>query len=360
MTMQVIPAYARQHLAAGAVAAGLAVTIGSLATMLARPIAGRWADQLGGRPIIMTGALLGAVGALAHLAATTIPMLIGARLILGAGEGAVFTAALGWVLSGAAPARRGQIAGHFGLSMWSGLAGGPVLGAALLAISGYRAVWLLACCLPIIAWLLLLRTPNSIPTSTPAKAARRALFPREARLPAASIAFASIGYGVIAAFLVPRFAALRLPGEQFALAIFGVAFMLTRFLGSPAVDRCGASAVLVLALIVETLGLLGLSLASKPWLVFSFTVVAGAGISMVYPCLASLVAAAAQAHERSAALGSMTSAWDLGLAIGGPLGGVVAGATNAGPFAIAAIAALLAMLPRAARPRPALAPLQRS
>lgn len=360
MTIQVIPVYAREHMGANAVAAGLAVTIGSLATMVARPIAGRVADQKGARPIVMIGSILGSIGGLAHLIATNIPMLVAARLILGAGEGALFTAAIGWVLADADSTRRGKIAGHFGLSMWTGLAGGPVLGAVFLVIGGYDAVWLAACLLPIMGWLLLLRSPRAAPPLPSGHDGRRALFPRAAWAPGISMAFASIGYGVVAAFLVPRFLSLGLPGQEFALATFGAAFMVTRFFGSPAVDHWGAPRVLILTLVVQAVGLFGLFEARDAWLVFFCTALTGAGISMLYPCLASLVTEAARPHERTAAIGSMTSAWDLGLAIGGPLGGLVAGATNAAPFAIGGVAALIAMVLLAVPARRMLPPLRRS
>ena len=49
MTIQVMPAYAHERFGANAVIAGLAVTVGSLATMISRPVSGRLADQSGGR-----------------------------------------------------------------------------------------------------------------------------------------------------------------------------------------------------------------------------------------------------------------------------------------------------------------------
>ncbi|MEW6639036.1 MAG: MFS transporter [Pseudomonadota bacterium] len=358
MTIQVMPAYAHDRLGADAVAAGLAVTIGSLATMIARPIAGRLADQRGGRRVVLAGALLGCAGGLGHLLASTLPALIVARLLLGAGEGALFTAAIGWVLAHAEPARRGTIAGHFGLSMWTGLASGPVIGAALLAFGSYRDVWIAASFSPALAFVLVVRTPRAEAPPAATGDLRRAFLPRAAWLPGASNVFASVGYGVIAAFLVPRFAALQLAGENLALTVFGVTFMVTRFAGSSSVDRFGARRVLLIAFVVEAAGLAGLFVAQTSWLALGFTALTGAGLSMLYPCLASLVTEAADPRERSAALGAVTSAWDLGLAIGGPLGGLVAGATNAGPFAIGAAAALIATLPLLLRPRVLLVPRQ--
>jgi MFS family permease len=351
MTIQVMPSFTREHLAANAVVAGLAVTIGSLATMLARPFAGRLADQRGSRPIVIAGALLGVLGGLLHLVATTLPVLILARLVLGAGEGALFTGCIGWVLAHAEPSQRGRIAGHFGLSMWTGLACGPMLGAAVLLVGGYREVWMVASVLPAVAAGLVLRTPR-VPEPEPepeaaaaAGAARRALLPRAAWSPGVSGALAGIGYGVIAAFLVPRVEALHLAGQDLVLAVFGGAFIAVRFVGSHAVDRLGAPRMLTLALLIEALGLAALAVAQQVPTLFAATILTGAGLSMLYPCLASLVSGAAANHERSAALGTLTSAWDLGLAVAGPLGGFVAGRAHAGAFALGAVAALLAIVP---------------
>ena len=91
MTIQVMPAYAHECLGANAVSAGLAVTIGSLATMISRPVSGRIADQSGGRRVAMAGAILALVGGIGHVMATNLALLIVARLFLGAGDGALFT-----------------------------------------------------------------------------------------------------------------------------------------------------------------------------------------------------------------------------------------------------------------------------
>ena len=351
MTIQVMPAYAHERLGANAIVAGLAVTIGSLATMFSRPISGRIADQSGGRRVAMAGAILGLIGGVGHVVATNLPVLILARLFLGAGEGALFTGSVGWILAHTEQSQRGKIAGHFGLSMWMGLASGPMLGTALMAIGTYRDVWIAAAIIPMLAWVLVASTQPEGPVSSGAANIRRALFPRAAWVPGASGAFASIGYGIIAAFLVPRFAALDFAGQNFALTVFGIAFMTIRFLGSGYADRFGGRRVLLSAFLVEAVGLIGLFLGYVEWLAFVSTALTGAGLSLLIPSVTSLVTEAADSRERTAALGAVTSAWDLGVAVGGPLGGLVAGASDATPFALGAVAALIAIAPLAINPK---------
>lgn len=351
MTIQVMPAYAHQRMAADAFGAGLAVTIGSLAAMLARPIAGRLADQRGPRGIVLAGSALGVAGGVGHLLAADLPTLLAARLLLGAGEGALFTAAIAWVLADVDPATRGRVAGQFGASMWLGLAGGPVLGAAMLWAGGFDGVWVLASVLPAVAWGLVAVTPRAPARPTATDRAPRAFVPRAAWRPGASNIAAGISYGTIAAFLVPRVETLHLPGQQMALAVFGLSFITCRLVGSAWVDRFGARRVLLVSFLVEAVGLAGLAGHVNTALAFQCVILAGAGLSLLYPCLATLVTEAAPARERATALGAVTSAWDLGVAVGGPLGGMVAGASNAPPFVVGAVAALCAMLPLAIRRR---------
>lgn len=347
MTMQVMPAYAHDRLGANAITSGMAVTIGSLATMFSRPISGRFADQSGGRRVAMAGAILGLIGGIGHIVATNLPVLILARLFLGAGEGALFTGSVGWILAHTEQSQRGKVAGHFGLSMWIGLASGPMFGTAILSISTYLGVWIAASITPMLSWVLVASTRPENPVSSGDTKIRRALFPRAAWVPGASGVFASIGYGIIAAFLVPRFAALHFTGQNFALTVFGIAFMITRFLGSGYANRFGGRRVLLSAFLIESVGLAGIFFTNLEWLAFASTALTGAGLSLLIPSVTSLVTEAADPRERTAAFGAVTSAWDLGVAIGGPLGGLVAGTLNAGPFALGAVSALIAIAPLA-------------
>lgn len=347
MTIQVMPGYTHERFGAGPVIAGLTVTIGSLATMVARPMSGRLADQRGGRRVAIAGATLALLGGIGHLFAANLVTLIVARLFLGAGEGALFTGSVGWILEHTDQSQRGKVAGHFGLAMWMGLASGPMFGNAILSFGSYRAVWFGAIILPMLALTTVASTKPEASRAIAGADFRRTLIPRAAWVPGASGVFSSLGYGVIAAFLVPRFAALHFPGERFALTVFGVAFMIMRFVGSGYADRLGGRRVLSWAFAIEAAGLAGLAVANVEWLAYAATALTGAGLSLLIPSVTSLVTEAADPRERTAALGAVTSAWDLGVAIGGPLGGVVAGSSNAGPFALGAVSALIGILPLA-------------
>ena len=64
--------------------------------------------------------------------------------MLGAGEGAVYTAGSAWIVDLAPPERRGRVLGLYGLAVWGGLSVGPLVGELLLHAGGYTAVWIFA------------------------------------------------------------------------------------------------------------------------------------------------------------------------------------------------------------------------
>ncbi|MBO0878511.1 MAG: MFS transporter, partial [Pseudonocardia sp.] len=150
-TLQELPGYLVDRFGSGPALAGLVVGIAFAATALVRPFAGMAADVGLARPMVAGGAALTTLAALGHALAPNVATLLAARLVMGAGEAALFSAALPWVLSRAPAGRRGRVAGWFGLSMWGGLALGP-----LVAVAAHRfgVTWWVVAALPMVSTAL--------------------------------------------------------------------------------------------------------------------------------------------------------------------------------------------------------------
>ena len=54
----------------------------------------------------------------------------------------------------------------------------------------------------------------------------------------------------------------------------------------------------------------------------------GSGLSLLFPSLALIVINQTAPSQQGGAIGTFTSFWDLGVALGGPIGGVVVGISN--------------------------------
>ncbi len=106
-----------------------------------------------------------------YLLPTGLPGLIGARLVLGLGEGSVFTAGSAWIVDLAPPGRRGRVIGLYGLAVWSGLSIGPSIGELLYHAAGFHLVWAFAAAAPFLGALVALRIPDPF---EPSRASRSA------------------------------------------------------------------------------------------------------------------------------------------------------------------------------------------
>src|SRR4051812_6647717 len=124
--LPILPRYVHGPLASGDVAVGIVVGAFAFTAVIGRPVAGHLADARGRRIIVVCGMLLSALGGALYFLPLDVPGLVLARLVLGIGDGWVFTAAATWIVDLAPESRRGQAIGIFGTSIWGGLAIGPV------------------------------------------------------------------------------------------------------------------------------------------------------------------------------------------------------------------------------------------
>jgi MFS family permease len=361
-TLQELPGYVVARFHAGTLVVGLTVGLAFAGTAAARPLAGRAGDAGRSRGTAIAGGLLAAGAAAGHLLAPDLWVLLGARLVMGVGEAALFSGTLPWVLAGVQPSRAGRVAGWFGLSMWGGLSIGPLLAAAAGHAGGASAVWSLVIALPVGSAALVASTPRETARPPRARAAgRRGLLPRGAGDAGVVLGLAAYGYGTLTALLVLFLGTRGLGGQTvqaLGLAVFSAAFLLTRAAGSPLVDTYGGLTVARWVLLAESAGLVLLATASCGPVALCAVALTGVGLGLIYPASTRLTLDRAAGGAAGAAVGAMTSFWDLGILAAGPAGGLVAETAGfrAAFWAAAAMAlaslAVTSMLPRRSSPAP--------
>jgi MFS family permease len=357
--LPVLPAFVRGPLHSSDLAVGIVVGSFALTSVVCRPIAGRQADARGRRAVLVAGAMAMTLGGLLYLLAGGVPSLILARLAVGAGEGAVYTAGATWAVDLAPADRRGLALGLFGLAVWGGLSLGPLAGELLRSQLGYDAVWALTAALPAAGALIAMRLPE--PGGDPAEASPGpvALLPRAARRPGIALALANVGYAALAGFVVLHLKARGIGGGASVFTAFALAVFASRLVLSRVPDRAGARATATTAAATEAAGLLVIAAAHSLALALVGAVVVGVGFSMLFPALALMVVGTVGDDRRGSAMGAFTAFFDVGVGLGGPIAGVTASlAGYPAVFVLSAIAAIaaaaLALTPRGAKPaRPA-------
>ena len=339
--LPVLPTYVRGPLHASDLAVGVVVGSFALTSVFCRPLAGRQADRRGRRVVLVAGALAMALGGLLYLLSSNVLSLVGARLVVGVGEGSLYTAGAAWAVDLAPEDRRGMALGLFGLAVWGGLSLGPVAGELLRSSSGYDAVWTLTAILPLVGAIIALRLPEAARPSKADPAEALALFPRAAHRPGLALALANIGYAALAGFGVLLLRSRGVGSGATVFTAFAVAVFASRLVLSRVPDRAGARATATAAGLFEALGLTIIALAQSLPAALAGAIIVGVGFSMLFPSLALMVVGEVEDERHGSALGAFTAFFDVGVGLGGPLAGITASlAGYPAVFLLAAVAAL--------------------
>jgi MFS family permease len=340
--LPVLPRYVHGPLDAGNIAVGVVIGSYAITGLLLRPVAGRFADHRGRKPTVVVGSSLVALGGFLYLLPLGVPGLIIARLFLGAGEGAVFTAGSAWIVDLAPLERRARVIGLYGLAVWSGLSVGPLLGELVQHAGGYTAVWLLAGALPLLGAVVASRVPDPFRPSPLLEQEHHPLIAKEAVRPGTALALGSIGYGTIAAFVVLLLEERGVGHGATVFGAFATMVVLTRLVGGDLPDRIGPARVATAAACVEALGLATIAFAHSLPVALAGALAMGTAFSLLYPSLSLIVVNSVSDRRRGAALGTFTAFFDAGVGFGAPLAGLASSLTSyEGAFLLAAAIALV-------------------
>jgi MFS family permease len=320
--LPVLPRYVKGPIGSTDVAVGLVTGAFAFTAVVCRPLGGRFADARGRRLVVMTGALLSALAGALYFVPLGVPGLVVARLVLGAGEGLVFTAGAAWTVDLAPEETRGRAIGLFGLTIWTALTAGPLIGEGLRSAFGYDAVWAFAAVAPLAGAAVARALPESPPT--PAPEGRGALLAREAVRPGVSLSLAAFGQAAFAGFIVLHMEERGIGHGVTVLTAFGAAVVGARVIAGRLPDAVGPRKSAVGAAFCEACGLAIIGLAHGLPVAIAGAVVMGFGFSVLFPSLALIVVNAAGDARRGAALGTFTAFFDIGMGLGGLAAGLIA------------------------------------
>jgi MFS family permease len=323
-TLPVIPRYVKGPIDAGDVSVGIVTGAFAITGLACRPIAGHLADRRGRRRVVIGGALLTALAGALYFIPAGVPGLIVARLFLGAGEGAVYTAGSAWVVDLAPPERRGRIIGLYGLAIWGGLTLGPPIGELILRATSFEMVWAFSMAAPLLGAFIAMRIPESFEPRAAEPLGRGNLIAREALAPGLGLSLGTVGYATVAAFLVLHLDDRGIGHGAEVFTAFAATVVLARVFGGWLPDRFGSIPCAVGAGLVEAAGLIAIALAQSLPVAIAGALAMGAAFSLLFPSLALLVVNRVPEERRGVAMGTFTAFFDLGVGLGAPLAGAAA------------------------------------
>jgi MFS family permease len=323
----VTPFFVTGPLGGGPAAVGLAVGAFSVTTLVVRPLAGRWADRHGRRPLLIGGAALFALLVLGHLLVTDVASLVVLRLLLGAAEALYFVAGFAALADLAPPGRAGEALSYNSLSLYVGIATGPIIGEALLGWGGFPLVWAGAGMLLAVAALLAARVPETLrPASGPSPTAP--LVHRAALVPGLGLFIGVAAVGGFLAFGSLHAARLGLHLWSTVLGLFGLVVVACRVLFATLPDRVPPLRLAAAALGASGAGLVLIAAVPAVWSLFAGATLLGMGTAFLTPAAFAAVFSRVPPSERGSAAGTASLFIDLGLGGGPVVLGLVAGASG--------------------------------
>ncbi len=348
LPLAVLPGYVHEHLGYSAFWAGLVISLQYLATLTSRPWAGRYADRVGPKRIVVLGLIGCLLSGIFYLLSVwteawpvcTLVLLCAGRVILGIGQSFVGTGATLWGVGMVGSLHIGRVISWNGVASYGALAIGAPLGVWLSGIGGLS---LLSGVIIAICFLAMLSAQSKpkVKTATGKQLPFKAVVGKIWRY-GLVLALASGGFGVIATFITLFYNEKGWSGAAFALTLFSAAFVCTRLLFPNSINRYGGLRVALVCFTVEMIGLLMVWQSALPLMAELGAMLTGAGFSLVFPALGVVAMKEVPPQNQGSALATFTAFMDLSLGVVGPLAGVLM--TYAGVSSIYLAAALLLLL----------------
>ena len=331
MQLPVLPLYLHNSLGMSTLVVGLVIGAQFTVALLSRAWAGNFADMRGAKRAVVTGLFIVASSGFVYLAslpfvatpAVSVWILLAGRVLLAIGESLVVTGAMGWGIGLVGPQNAGKVMAWVGIAIYGAFALGAPIGVVVNANWGFAGISMGTICTPLVALLVAATVPAVLPT-----ASIRIPFYKVLALvlvPGMGLALASIGFGVITAFIALLFAAKNWGNSSLAFTAFGVAFIGARILFGHLPDKLGGARVALVSVVIEAVGLLLIWSADTRTIAYLGVALTGFGYSLAFPGFGVEAARRAPPQSRSVAMGAYVAFLDISLGIASPLAGLIAG-----------------------------------
>jgi MFS family permease len=332
IVLPVAPLFVESELGADRVGVGVSIASFSIAALLLRPVVGWSSDRFGRRPLLIGGSLITVAALAFHLVATTVPLFIVARALLGAGEGFFFVAALAAGSDLAPETRRGEALSFLSLSLYLGIAIGPPIGEQVLKAGDFPAVWLAATGVAVVAAALTWLVPETAPVVVRGgPRARTPLIHPAGLFPGLVILFGLWGMAGLLTFLPAYAREVGLSDAGLPLALYALVVVGLRVIGATWPDRFGAARLSGIALILSAAGLAIVGLVPTPLGLYAGVLVFASGVAFTMPALLTLAVSRVPEGERGTVVGTATLFLDVVFGTAPVALGLIADVTGYGP-----------------------------
>lgn len=313
---------------------GLVMGCFAIGLLASRTWLGNLADEHSRKIVVLIGTAVAAIAACGYLFVESIPWLALLRAFHGISIAGFTTGYLALVVDISPPKQRGEIIGYMSLSIPIGMSIGPALGG-FLANYGYQYFFLSSAIEGLLAFILAVLVKEEKRNNH--KIDRHNLELETSRefwelfrshslfIPGIILLLIGLLFGTLATFL-PLF--VRETNLNFNAGLYysaaAIASFVVRVFVGKASDRIGRGVFITVSLVFYSLSMVLLAIAQDSTIFMLSAVSEGCGAGILIPMIQALMSDRSYTSERGKVYAICNSGFDLGVAIAGPILGLLA------------------------------------
>ena len=345
LLLAILPLYLKDDLGGSDAEVGLIIGVFAFAALFPRPFIGREIDRSGSKRFLIAGALIFIVSSLLYLVATTIPLLLGVRVLHGLGMACFHTAAFTFIAELAPPTRRGEAMGLWGMMSTIATAVAPYGGLLLRDAYGDSLVFIAGagCAAAALVLIGFVREPAREVTALGSTTG--GLIEPSVFAPALIVLLVTLVYGATQSFILLYAEEREIAAKGLYFTAFAIAVFVSRLFGGRLADRRGRWTVILPSLGLMVAAMLILAVATNLALFLLVGALFGLAFGAAQPALTALAIDLVPSARRGAGMATFTSAFEAGIGSGSIVMGIVAAqAGYSMMFAISAIFPAIAVV----------------
>ncbi len=307
---------------------GYIISLFALSAMLTRPISGKLSDQIGRKPIMILGAIIGAVVLATY---PIFPFVFGflmLRFAHGLSAGFLPTAAATAVADLVPANKMAKYMGLVGMFASVGMAMGPVLGSWIALHHSIQHLFYFASFITALSLVFVLIFKESHPSTTRFNIKmlyikKEDVFDKKVSLPALIMVLTILGFGTILTLIPDLSDHLGIKNRGTFFFIFTVASVSIRVVLSNKFDKYDRVSLLKIGSGLLSISLLLLALASQKIHFYILAASIGIAAGINSPVLFAWTIDVADAENKSRAISTLFISLELGILIGAYTGGAI-------------------------------------
>ncbi|MBW7674982.1 MFS transporter [Chryseobacterium chendengshani] len=331
LSLSVLPIFISKNLGFNLVIAGLVISLQYIATFFLRAYSGKIIDGKGPKPAVLFSMISFSVTGIFLISAyyfklsplISLGFLIITRLLTGCGEGMIGASPINWAIMALGEKHTAKIISYNGVACYGALAIGASSGVFIEQKFGLYGIGIISILIGILGYVFAKMKLNYTNSHTHDSQSFWKVLGKVSPF-GICLALGGIGFASISTFITLYYNYFHWNNGALCLTVFGGLFVAGRLVFSNVINNFGGIKVAIACLLVETIGLLIISLATNSEMALLGAGVTGLGFSLIFPALGVVAIKSVSPSSQGSALAGYGLFIDLSLGVAGPLIGGVA------------------------------------